>query len=433
MTENKSKRTYSDSESRHPNTGREESMQLSKITESYYLARPPTTYSTLVLQVQRIVNNHGQLVYDVNQNTPPIRKFFKKVKSFNNAVASIIPDPAHDNHQHRTTKTPSININHCSFAIHDSESSKHSIAQISKYGISFSAYTTPLLANHSRLDRYEQPHPLLGPVTWNLTKDRAGYKITDKTTNIVIGKWRRKSTLRSIHRRRSLNDHDRPFSPGAVSFSTDIKYNEMTTEQFDSIGLTASSLYFSGISKKTPFFSGEFAAASPVQDDKMTWCLVVRGSVVATMKGYELHILQPPPSIAAMTFLDEFSKSLRMKHISSTEESLQTGFSDPIEPHSGNASISGSSSSSPTPNKKQQPPAVSKPKGSITSFNRLRFSDGIIMSAMSLMLNLDDRAAEGNSERLRSTSSAPVSSNTDHKQKSKSRFKIPSFMKAMHA
>lgn len=433
--------------------------------DSYYLARPPKTNSTtLALQLQR-VTNHGTNafpVFDIKKNQPPIRRFLKKVRSFNDAVSVIIP-PAphylHHNHHHHhihhqedspsrrsslqlpvspysivsdPTPSPSTSTSASTYSLYDRDTPKEPVAQFSKHGISFSQRTTPLLSRHTRLDRQDpsalqDTSSIAGPVSWILVEERNTYRVIDLGSNTLIGKWKLRSTLSSGSRRRSLNHSASIMSP--------------IEDRTSPLGMAAVS-YFSQSHTFAPFFSGEAANFSPEADpDKLTWCFIVKGTVVATLKGYELSIVQQQPlesgvsglnALMSTAFLDEFTKALRQKQQAKAmaasgastaslasvmeEANNDRGASSTSTSGSRNSNVFRRSSlhkscrrhtlsvmtfASSSPRQSAEfsqhqhhprPPTLESPvDSSAFSFLRLKFSDGIAMTAMALMLNLDDR------------------------------------------
>lgn len=436
------------------------------------------------------------LIYDVKQNSPNIRKLLKKVQSFNDAVSSFIPPaPAHlhncnnnssnnDNASHSTTTTTSIenlsSSNHKTFSIYDSDTTKHPISQISKYGISFSISTTPLLASHSRLDRLDSRNSVIGSVSWILTdENNGGYKVIDESTKTTIGRWKRKTN--AVRRRRTTG-----------SETTTDNNNPNNANNYNSIGLTASDPYFSSTfdSKKahnTPFFSGEAALVSSstnIQHDKPVWCFIVQGTIIAAIKGYELHILQTPSLHSAM-FLDELTNLLRHRRVSSNRTSSTSSSSSQEQPLNSTLSPATTVKASATfselrstispcswalhhpsinsnvnngkDQNHQSPPVFTEQnsiahKGSVTTINRLRFTDAVIMAAMALMLNLDDRAIAGLAHAHKATPPpdnlnsdiddssanddvAPVYTDplvSSSMSKRKSIFRLPSYIKALN-
>lgn len=402
------------------------------------------------------------LVYDIVQNKTTFNRFLKKMKYFNSAVGSIIPPAVPGSNYSSTNNTStasgststSTSTSNQTFSVYDRDAPKSPLALISKHGISYSNTATPLVTLQSRLDRYAGHHEqaLAGPVAWVLCQDKLGYKIVDKSTNVVIGRWRCHTTLRSMaaakkmRRRRHSTNSSSTGTGGGRRASLDsfegVEDEEGAEEVFgdggmSTIGVTASNLYFSALAAdqkrlltNTPFFSGEAAtrslmsaAATVKEHDRVTWSLVVRGSIVATLKGYELNILEQrqsePAGAVGAVYLDEFTKGLRQKHAASfdrllsvnEDSALSSGGSPPSSPSSflpvkkpGRASSVFSVQStpscptlSPTSNSMLPPPLppskpFSRSNSCQSNFNRIKFTDGVIMASLALMLNLDERA-----------------------------------------
>lgn len=404
--------------------------------ESFFLARPPgTNTTTLALQLQRITQRGNSILplFDIKQNLAPTKRLMKKVRSFNEVVGVIIPPTPlhHHNHSEERSRSPSSlsssSVDDSSpaptYSVYDRDTPREPVAQFSKHGISFSQHTTPLLSRHSRLGRHINSHipplldemsPIFGPVSWMLVEDRnSAFKIVDSSTNAIIGRWKPQSALSgqsngTSRRRRVSLDTATPVGspPGTGS----------------PLGCEATSNYIASSRNSTPFFSGELASACADNVD-LTWCLIIKGTVVATLKGYELNVVQPLcsdnnqsiDSLMACMFLDEFTKTLRQKHrakifvdgSSTSLPSVQEEQMSAETKNSGRASnIFRRSSkskrrhslpgmSAPGTNAQPSPPRSSFSESTtpplVTNFFRLKFSDAVIMSAMSLMLNMDDR------------------------------------------
>ena len=345
--------------------------------QTFYLARPPATRSTsLALQLQRMSPREGRdgysmatPIFDIKQNTPPMKKFLKKVRSFNDAVLLIIPPHNLSSDQSAPTKSRSASvqlptsISTATFSVYDRDAPKDPVAQISQHGISFSQRTTPLLSRHSRLGRHESTNnhtsSLTGPVSWVVVEDRMGYKVLDRDTNAVIGKWQLQSSLGGNRRRSQVES------------------------EFQVLGST--------VHDGRHFFSGSLLDNS-IKPERMTWCFVVKdigsnsdNTVVATLKGFELKLLMQQPNAVQSNvsmFLDEFTKALRYK--SALNKSLN-GVSNDTD-----RGISSEIQST----QQQAPPPVfpeSVLEHSTASFYRLTFTDGVVMCAISLMLRLDEK------------------------------------------
>lgn len=309
--------------------------------------------------------------------------------------------------------------------MYDRDSPKQPAAQLSKYGVTFSTCATPLLSPHTRLARTEthyEDNPLVagGPVSWIVAEYKHGYKIIDKSTHVVLGRWRR---------------------------STSVSEDDLDHE------VRASRRYFSVVDKvrtlgRSSFFSGD-ASAEP-----SNWTLAFKGNLVATLKGYDLMILQAPresietsPNRGSVDgdassphseplFLDEFMRTLRQRHANYLPSSTSTFLN-----------VTNDAKQSPP----HEPPSFLH---GVTSHNtatytatalRLKLVDAVIMASMSLMLNLDDLilhpeqhktspGTHSSSEPQRRHSvEAMRERNKEHIGRRKSIFGLPSFLKSLHA
>lgn len=419
------------------------------LEESIYLARPAKMESSVALQAQRINNQDDSVepIFDVKANTRPIVKLLKKVKHFNDAVSSIIPEH-HINHHHtdnnaRKSIYENISAAPCnidpskhpstdkspkpqSFSVYDRDSgSRTPLAVISRYGVQFSPKSTPLLFSSSRLERLNDTPELAGQVAWAMVPEFSAYnkykitsfKVVDRSTSKVIGRWKRRSALES-----SLNPDE--FRLQHRSHST------------RSLGTTASNRYYlsePGCPLHRPFFSGgAFSAASAANKLNEEWCFIVtkqytksgkttiKRNVLATLKGFELQLVDPHDQTLRNFYLDEYMRYLRQKgvrkteltrqdsfsNISSANNSSNTGnsydYSDNFDLNSINADVSSTSPSfsnfSPTSSTNFSASSTFFPNQSgghtrdlsfSDNFYRLRVNDAITMMAMCLLLNID--------------------------------------------
>lgn len=347
-----------------------------------------------------------------------------------------------------------------SFSIYDRDLPKDPVSQISKYGLTFSQRTTPLLSRYSRLDRKEMstrvlhdPSSLVGPVSWVLVRDRNSFKVMDRSTNALIGKWKLLSDINSSNggsARRKSNPN-----PTQSSALSELLGDRLNSPPVTGLGMAN---YFDMDSAKTPFFSGDFVSLNVKADqDKVTWCFVVKNVIVAALKGNELSIITPPAAgtndntattsaLMSSVFLDEFTKALRQKVLTkvainpspvsmppsnqastASTASLASVVEESMDSKKRNSMSGGMFRRSPsfpkTPNRRHtlmdltmstprpssdmnstssaqqldvhSPPVLgSSYENAASSFLRLKFSDAVMMAAMSLMLNLDDRIRE---------------------------------------
>ena len=474
--------------------------------ETYFLARPyQNSTSSIALQVQRVLpaqpddisstfSDSGDArpgfepILDIKRNRPPIKKLLRKVRSFSgnnprgaNAGSIIIPPPnarysvtdfdklrqacENDTNGSNTIcsnsgvsamvegNSPASQQHLKTFSVYERDSPKLPLAQFSKNGVTFSQRTTPLVARHSRLDRQDSlkldhdhsilPHhssnggnsnnntnPLIGQVSWNLVEDRAQeYKVIDSSTNTVIGRWR-------------LIDRHTKLTNLSSSSSSIIRESHASSAGGSSRRVATavpSQPFYSG---QAPHLSLSRDKSELVLDRTAVWCFVVKGTVLATLKGYELSVISHRATIPGsdepetMThkivrdrlYLDEYSRALRLRLVAAAN---REGGSLPTNAPTSSLSRplpslpeQQQSTSVPSTQKKMfrrhsMPPimtgqvpslsphqatASSKPPLPIfeessaldqyvTNFNRLKLSDGIMISALSLMLNLDDKLA----------------------------------------
>jgi hypothetical protein len=435
-------------------------------------------------------------ILDIKRNRPPIKKLLRKVRSFSgsnhrgtNAGSIVIPPPnarysvsdfdklrqACENYLNGNSGNNStIPSNNCplvewassasqqhlkTFSVYERDSPKLPLAQFSKNGITFSQRTTPLVARHSRLDRQDSikldhdhsilpyhssngvnnnnnnnnnnTNPLIGQVSWNLVEDRAQeYKVIDSSTNTVIGRWK-------------LIDRHTKLSNLSLSSSAIIR------ESYASSAGGSSRRVATAVPSQ-PFYSGQAPHLALSRDKRelvldrtAVWCFVVKGTVVATLKGYELSLISHPASIAGsdetetMThkivrdrlYLDEYALTLRQRlvaaalregdgsllanvSIASLSRPLQSlpeqqhstsgpGIQKKIFRRHSMPPIMTDQVLSLPPHQTTVPPKPPLPifeessalDQYVTNFNRLKLSDGIMISALSLMLNLDDKLA----------------------------------------
>lgn len=426
------------------------------LSESLYLARPAKLTSNVALQAQHLnpTNSSVEPMFDVKINSHAMSKIMKKVRSLNDAVSSIIPEPPLAHHHYQRCKNsvtalaPNLDLSPLtssfplhfaetksskiqSFSVFDRDSNQREpIAVISRNEINFSPRATPLLTKSSRLDRLSNySSEFAGEVCWTMVPEFGSsnknkitsFKVIDQSTNKVIGRWKRRSTL------------TKDLEPADV-FSN----QENVRESFQSLGTTASNRYYLSDAKTAishPFFSGE--AYSFVKAGSKTteeWCFVVtkrytkhgkstfKRNVMAVLKGFELNIVDPHDTTLRHYYLDEYMRHLREKvmngraeltsvfsrnHIHSgeedneeEEESFSVAGSPPYSSH--RMSQIRSDSSSP-PNNRNSSFAASGSMKMATgrdstfseNFYRLRINDGLVMVSMALLLNLDEIILSG--------------------------------------
>lgn len=424
-------------------------------------------------------------ILDIKRNRPPIKKLLRKVRSFsgNNhrgttAGSIVIPPPnarysVTDFDKLRQTNESSTtsgsngnnsNINRRNtvlerdattshqhlktYSVFERDSPKLPLAQFSKNGITFSQRTTPLVVRHSRLDRQDsidhnhsffalhsnsigsggnKTNPLIGQVSWNLVEDRAQeYKIIDSSTNIVIGRWK-------------LIDRHTKFSSLSASSPAIIREScasSLSVANWSNMTTVPNQSFYCG---QAPHLTLSRDKRELMLDRTAVWCFVVKGTIVATLKGYELSLISHRAAAAnsgepeTMThkiirdrlYLDEYVRALRQRLAASAlregNNASTTDVSRPLplaeqqhESHLGRRS--------PVLSKKSfrrhtmpsiiadqlpsfsQDQTVTAPKPPlpifeesamldqyVSNFNRLKLSDGIMISALALMLNLDEK------------------------------------------
>lgn len=428
------------------------------LKESIYLARPAKATSPIALQAQRINDGSVEPLLDVKPNARPMTRLLKKVRSLNDAVSSIIPDHHISSRKNSGDGTmPSIDrpiVNGSgskspseykpqkisSFSVFDRDSDERTaLAVITRHEIQLNPKATPLLLKSSRLNRFVDYSPHLGgEVTWamvpefgnnNKTKITS-FKVIDQSTNKVIGRWKRRNTL-TIDPDSSENYH----SP------------DEATQSFRSLGTTASNRFYHSDSKATisrPFFSGEsYSFTNPEAKRKEEWCFVVtkrytkygkatiKRNVVAVLKGFELHIVDPHDTTLRYFYLDEYIRYLRQKSLDCGQELVSASSrsrSQYVEDEEYNEDDeeggeyaqdefeSFGMTSQTRRNQQQSQSRSNSPPGPLSSvstflpgnkkmshrestfsesFCRLRVNDGLILMAMSLLLNLDQVIVAG--------------------------------------
>lgn len=402
------------------------------LQESVYLARPAKSTSPIALQVQRVDTHNGfvEPVFDVKANARPMTKLLKKVRSINDAVVSIIPEPpiSHYHHHSRKHSTGSIDtplsidtstlssssFNNSApksptndykparlqtFSIFDRDSSEREpVALLSRCEVNFSTKATPLLARSSRLGRItDDSTHLSGEVTWlvvpEFSKSKVtSFKVVDHSTSKTIGRWKRRSTLSN----------------------SELSQNDIQLGQPESqYGPTASNRYYSEAKSTVlhPFFSGEaYSFANASAKIKEEWCFVVtkrytkngqtsiRRSVIATLKGYEFRIVDSHDSTLRNFYLDEYVRHLRHKVQRSFDDEDDNSSLDDVPTMSSNSSIGGRQYDSVNIHRNSTfcTPKVSNKDFTFSdNFYRLRLNDGMTMMAMALLLNLDDMIMSG--------------------------------------
>lgn len=494
------------------------------LVEAIYLARPPNHSSSVVLQAQRL-DPYGPApvdpIYDVKQNTRPIARLLNKVKTLNQAVGSIIPDPTYNSSAAAAplspTRTPlasptdlmfpkpqrahsissvhslpynnSFNpanplhnsngpcisslCNTCatpkepSFSVYDRDAPARDppLALFNRFEVAFSPKTVPLLSRSTRLDRssgrmtdnytafqQQQLWSTSDALSWYIVPEEPkatnntphrihAYRVYDKSTNMLVGKWKRRSTLTcsAVSPNGSLVASPRLGSISSSSSTSD--YTLVPDEDHcgaysprSTLGMhTAAARYFlnqkaggAAAASKTPFFSGEayslVAAANRAENglggsaagctqarrelQEEEWCFVVnRGktqggwTVLASLKGYELHLVDAHDSPLRHFYLDEYVRHLRLKYVARAQRQQQQQRRRSHDNDDDDFYSSGEEAAD-YPRQQQQPLSTSPPlcantlqSGRLASGTphayRLRVNDALSLMAIALMLNLD--------------------------------------------
>lgn len=430
-------------------------------------------------------------ILDIKRNCPPIKKLLRKVRSFsgNNhrgttSGSIVIPPPnarysvtdfdkLRQTNENSTTSGSSGNNSNITrrntvlergatnshqhlktYSVFERDSPKLPLAQFSKNGITFSQRTTPLVVRHSRLDRQDsidhnqslfalhsnsigssgsKANPLIGQVSWNLVEDRAQeYKIIDSSTNIVIGRWK------LIDRHTKLNS----LSASSPAIIRESCASSLSVANWSMMTTVPNQSFYCG---QAPHLTLSRNKRELMLDRTAVWCFVVKGTIVATLKGYELSLISHHAAAAnsdepeTMThkiirdrlYLDEYVRALRQRLAASAlregnnlpNNASTTDVSQPLpltEQQQQHESYLGRRSSvlskksfrrhtMPSIIADQLPSfsqdhTITAPKPPlpifeesamldqyVSNFNRLKLSDGIMISALALMLNLDEK------------------------------------------
>lgn len=233
----------SDSKSFSDHSDSDETSPRQKTT--FCLARPAISSSAIALQVQRLsADNDVSILYDLKEHTALLKRLAKKIKSIHSVVGVFKPSLSHrhdtaaaassgadgDSTQPPPTtlstsgqvqqqhQQPSLklrirrgsNTSAKVYSVYDRDTPNWPAALLSKHGVSFSVSATPLLTPNSQLSRAEitsNPNSgsgattntssdpaknTYGPVTWIVCETKSGgFNIVDKSTQVVLGRWRR--------------------------------------------------------------------------------------------------------------------------------------------------------------------------------------------------------------------------------------------------
>lgn len=325
-----------------------------------------------------------------------------------------------------------------SYSIYDRES-KEPLAYFNRYQLAFTTKSTPLLSKSSRLDRIKEKTAFIspdvanldGPANWviipefhyskkarsdqrsnNDNKSRrpviksVSFKVVDVTTNIVIGKWKRRSVIAnalansrskspsyesseddneeddSLNRKRRVTfqiaEEDEEDSTTKTNNSKQQQQQQFNVETLPSYESTASNRYFLSDMKSlvhNPFFSGQVYSMAQGAANKLNeeWCFVLNiksSPIVATLKGYELHLVDAHDSPLNFFFLDEYVQYLRHRAITKQLKASSTSLMNPNEENNrltSSNSINNNLSSSNQPHHRLSPSQRAKRTLSLTS------------------------------------------------------------------